>query len=456
MNKEIKHFQQKVEQITIPEQVLEETITNAMKHTPKKAHFPFKKSIASIMSAAILLASLIGSAHFSPVMASMLHQIPIVGSVLSYYDIGLNHIQPTSVGDTVTDNDISITVTDTYADYNRFVIGYTIDLSDKTEQEKAALQNDFCSTFKLTINNQVISNAQEDWHLEGDQLLGLITINEGLPESFTAELVFSEVLWTSGQWKFHLPVEQNNTIAVYQPDQTSENDDYQFTINEIRVTPSTIVVETALTTPLYNETLYDLAINHNDTQLELLEHTETKRLHLAPFDKDRIEATTSFAALEGLDELSIVPIIDQEQQSDLSLTIDLAPDNIIALEKERKAAYTEERIDFDTYVWKELKAEWSNYLEIDPARYQHASLTVFDHDFYSSFYQSLSKKETEYIDPTAFINKANEKEAYIIYKESDGTNHLYHIEENKKWEIVDHTTFNGKTIEELRRSYQHR
>ncbi|MFD2657641.1 DUF4179 domain-containing protein [Gracilibacillus thailandensis] len=465
MNNEINQFHKKVEEIPVPDEELETVISSSIKNTPRKTIPLRNKALISIVIAATLFCSLVGSAYFSPVVASVLQQIPGIGSVLSHYDIGLEYVSrnnmTTEIGETVTDQGISITVTDIYYDYNRFVIGYVIDLSEKTEKEIDSFQEIFRSTYQLTIDQQPVSNLDESWHREGDSLLGLISVEQPLPEKFTAQLTFSEVLWTSGEWSFNMPVERNNTIAIYEPNQTSEIDDYQFAINELTTTPSTIVIDTEITTPLYGEDKFDLEIYYDGEKLEKIDSKEKKRLHLSPFNKDIVRLRGAFEPIKGIEEITVIPTLitnmEQEQLSDLAITVDLAPKNIVAIKKDTTSLnkdHSLRKIDFQTYAWNVLEDEWANYVPSDPAQYQHAAVTVFGGEFSSSFYRSLPQTDEEMIKPTAFINKANEKEAYIIYKEFDGTNHLYQLTEKDEWEIVNQATFKGKAIEAIREAYQ--
>ncbi|AST89833.1 MULTISPECIES: DUF4179 domain-containing protein [Sutcliffiella] len=454
MNSEKKQFQQRVEQIDIPEEKLTTAINEAMKKGEKaKSKFQrAKRYIYSFAIAVVLLLAIMGSGFISPAMANMLTHIPIIGSVFVHEDVGLKEALEKGlvfpVNQTIVDKDIPITITNVYYDQSRLVIGYEIPLDD--EGAEVGILN-----YNITINGLTLLSSQSTGAAEDNKFKGLIQTSSTLPDSFTLQVSFNKVFNTMGNWDFTIPVFVNDDYEYYLVHSTIEDEGYEFHMEEMILTPSGTKITVNVHTPFARkeEELSFSIYGENGKKLELIE----TKLQKERDSKSGIEiwsGTVFFAPIKKDDKITIVPgylsankkLVELNR---LSMNIDIA-------ELENKIL-TNDILDLvhiipdmRTYMEDKIVEEVAEQLQIELGEYLIAELSALDTKF-SIEYQKKQRLVHGMVEPIALLKDSS---GIIIYKKSSGENVVTVIENiNNEWVIVEEKTFKGISFNDLEETY---
>ncbi|MFD2044587.1 DUF4179 domain-containing protein [Ornithinibacillus salinisoli] len=453
MGNEIENFKEKINAIPIPEDQLNSAITGSISSAKKR---PRKVSYV-IAVAATLMVILFGSAFVSPAMAKIFSQVPLVGSVLSYFDTGLeqasNEGLVTSVGETFVDRDIPITITEVYYDNFRLVVGYSIPIQEQMDDYKA-LETEI----KMRVDDQIVTGMNTHSTVKDDLVLGTIETNVRLPESFTLDISFSEVFNKIGDWSFQLPVRKNTDALVYDVTKTKEMDAYTFEVVDVQLAPSGTKIHMKLDTPMSEDTTYDfLVYNHNGEKLELLEE-DKKTIPLVNFEKDVVKTSALYEPSED-HVFTIIPALYDDgkliEMKKLAIVVDLS--TVKGKEISNEAAnygLIDDKVDQETFLRNYMVEEIGSELGIELGEYSKAEVTVLSLEFASDFQKEQKINKKNVVKTTALIEESSNANAYVVYKTEDGINHIFEAEKVRdKWKITDSYTFEGKTIVDLEMLY---
>ncbi len=131
MTDKIPSFKEEIDDIHVPFDKLDAIILKTVQeNSPKRKKSLRKKLAYSVAAAVAAFGLLIGSATVSPVMATMVSKIPIIGSIFStsgehglerVSELGLTQV----VGQSKTVNGITITIDEVFYDGTRVTVGYT-------------------------------------------------------------------------------------------------------------------------------------------------------------------------------------------------------------------------------------------------------------------------------------------------------------------------------------------
>ncbi|MBP3040190.1 DUF4179 domain-containing protein [Bacillaceae bacterium Marseille-Q3522] len=459
MDKEIQEFKDKVMQISIPDGKLNIAINEAILQAEKRKKKRYVKSFYKIAIVALLFLTLIGSAYVSPVMARVLNQVPLLGSVLTYYDIGLQEAADqdliVSVGDTFSDRDITITITDIYYDDFRLVVGYSVPF-------KKGIDTSFMDTkVKLYIGNKQVTGVKSDINIEGDKLIGKIETKAALPKTFNLELAFTEVLDKTGNWNFQIPVSKVDSGIVYAIDKIAKDEAYQFELINISLTPSGTKLQMKLDTPVEKEGGYSfLLITDNGKELNLIDE-DSSTIHLNQFHKDVVKKNALYEPIKDKSKVKIIPVfhdLDGNVKQMLDLTIDVDLSKIKGMEITDDSPHyglVEDKQDRETYLQNEMLNEISDELNIELGEYTKAELTVLDLGFAIEFQKEHDTNFENVVKPIALIQEKIKNNAYLVYKTENGENHVFEAEKiGETWQITDSYVMKGATIDELNKKYK--
>ncbi|GAF66827.1 hypothetical protein BTS2_3732 [Bacillus sp. TS-2] len=203
-----------------------------------------RKILYAMFSAAAAFGILVGSSYYSPALASSLSKIPVIGSVFGDSDlIGLQQAQKngltSEVGETQTNNGISVTLDEIIYDQNNITIGYIID------SEKELGEQYFGTGMEFTINGDFPYSSsggyKESVHSATTRTaIQDITVTKDMPEAFELGLILHG---ENGEtWYFSTPVEKIVDINKI-PVQHSQNvDGIDLTVTDLSLSKTGVTI----------------------------------------------------------------------------------------------------------------------------------------------------------------------------------------------------------------------
>lgn len=317
MNKStIYKFKEDVERIEIPHSELDAVINNTIRSSRKSR----KVLYSSLAAAAMLLVLVLGSGFVSPVMANVLSKIPFISSVLPFTDAGLESADERglvkSIGETVKDEGIEITVTDLYYDDSRLEIGYTIPLKEIKEEDLRQYQLLGIAKADLFVNgNEAGYSATSSY--KNDYISGTIAIDKkdfkNAPEKVDIKLKIKEVLNKQGNWTFALTAEKADQAKILSPDQEATSGPYTFKINKLKLTPSSTNLHYVFSIPSVKKEFNEQALTFKLTTDKGKEVPFIKPDMIFIEEKEGRKQFTSQVFFEPIDEdvafLTVTPYI---------------------------------------------------------------------------------------------------------------------------------------------------
>lgn len=247
MNNKSPEIKKAIESIEIPENKLDNAINLAIKKGNKERVKPRKKRYSFIGVAALAFCLIIGSAFVSPAMAKVLSSIPGFTTVFEFAgDRGLKIASEkglsNSIEQTVTDQDISLTIQDVFFDGTRLSLGFI--------QENA----DMLGELTLKVNGKEINfgDGRSGEHLSDGQYAGVIDVRPTteLPDSFDLSIDIHQIGNVKGTWNFKFPVEKSKEIVqTFKSKETRTYKGHTFAVESVKVGPAGIKVLLELSSP---------------------------------------------------------------------------------------------------------------------------------------------------------------------------------------------------------------
>jgi len=203
-----------------------------------------RKVIYALGSVAAAFGLLIGSSYYSPVLASNLSQIPIIGSVFGDSDlIGLKQAQKkgltTEVGETQTINGISVTLDEILYDQNNITIGLII------ESEKELGENYFGAGMDFTIDGELPEGSSGGYGEESQSTttktaIQTISVTDDMPNAFELGLILHGE--NGENWYFSTPIKKITDMKKV-PIQHSQNvDGIHLTVTELAISDTGVSI----------------------------------------------------------------------------------------------------------------------------------------------------------------------------------------------------------------------
>ncbi|WP_113928500.1 DUF4179 domain-containing protein [Bacillus sp. P14.5] len=329
MNKPIIKFKEDIERIEIPEEELDLIISKTIyksSNSNKRG-----KKIAYLSTAAVLfLTVLLGSGFVSPTMATVLSKIPLINSVLPYADDGLKAANEKglvkSIGQTVEEDGVAITITDLYYDDSRLEIGYSIPLKVKDKEVLKQYKILGISDAEIYVDRKQVGYSSKATY-QNDYITGIITIaGDELPKSsdlVNVKLDITDVLNKKGHWRFDLAAKKTEKEKIIIPKKDIKSGKYSFSIDSMELTPSSTKVKYVFSLPSnlnFNEqalTFKLIADNGEEMGLIktgriLIDHRGSRLYLSSQIYFEPIE--------EDVKSITIIPVVKEEEGKDKSLS----------------------------------------------------------------------------------------------------------------------------------------
>ncbi|WP_442600609.1 DUF4179 domain-containing protein [Paenibacillus sp. KN14-4R] len=242
MREKVHLFKQEIDEIPVPHAKLDAIIANTVQGANANQRIPKRRKVFYGASAAVMASVLlISSAAVSPVMASIVSKIPIVGSIFSEFgDTGLKKASEQGLTDVIGKpqvvGDTSLTIDEVFYDGTRFSIGYSLN-SEKPLGESPLRMG-------LSINGQSIgfSGGSKENEVSSTYRKGILEIDPtaAMPEAFNLGLSLEA---EKGQkWSFTIPVKVRNDVKLVPIDHKQQVKGIDFNVTDLKVGPAGILV----------------------------------------------------------------------------------------------------------------------------------------------------------------------------------------------------------------------
>lgn len=214
-----------------------------------------KKWFYSGISAAALSACLIGSGFVSPVMANVLKEVPVIGSIFTQMDDPIlqkvtEQGMITELQKEATDQGITLAIKEVFYDGARLAIGYELTMAENHKpvdsiERGQGVPLHFSATMNGENNLQYMADFEQypvgEQHYVGKIDMYLDIIGE-TASPLMMQLHVSEINNIKGNWQFNFPIENEklvNETVTFAPSVADELLGVQVKVKEVAFTPAT-------------------------------------------------------------------------------------------------------------------------------------------------------------------------------------------------------------------------
>ncbi|MEH7225328.1 DUF4179 domain-containing protein [Bacillus sp. JJ1566] len=238
MNKHFPEFNKELENIHVPveklDRIIQQTINEHHKQKPRRKKI-ILTTIGSVAAAFILF---LGSATFSPTLAKVASEIPLVGTFFNESgDEGLQIAGKSGltqvVNQTAKDNGVTLTMKEIFYDGTRLTFGMT--------HESLFALGDIERPTILVNGKEINFSAGTTGKFSNPskyEIVMDIKPTEDLPEEFDMKVIIDAVGLIPGNWEFEFPVKQSNEVTVIQLNKTNVIYDAEVTVETVKLGPA--------------------------------------------------------------------------------------------------------------------------------------------------------------------------------------------------------------------------
>jgi len=253
MNEPSHEVKRAIEKIEVPEGKLDQAILTGIGKAKDQQKKPPRKLYPFFIAATAAVFLTAGSAFVSPAMARMLSSVPVFDSIFEFAgDLGLviasERGLSQGIGQTVTDQGISLTIEDVYYDGTRLSLSY---LQEGTE-EKGRI--DQLGELQLFVDGKEINfgDSRTGKQLAETQYAGVINIHtvESLPDSFELKIGVRYIDDVQGSWNFTIPVKKaKEAVMTISSGETVTYKDQIITVNDVKIGPAGTKLSLSISAP---------------------------------------------------------------------------------------------------------------------------------------------------------------------------------------------------------------
>ncbi|MDR4889719.1 DUF4179 domain-containing protein [Fredinandcohnia sp. QZ13] len=238
MSKQYPEFNKELENIHVPveklDRIIQQTINEHNKQKPRRIKI-ILTTIGSVAAAFILF---LGSATFSPTLAKVASEIPLVGTFFNESsDEGLQIAGKSGltqvVNRTAKDNGVKLTMNEIFYDGTRLTFGMTHEslIAIGDIERPTILVNGKEINFGAGTTGKFITPSKYEVVMD-------IKPTEDLPEEFDMKVIIDAVGLIAGNWEFEFPVKQSNEVTVIRPNLTNVIYDTEVTVESVKIGPA--------------------------------------------------------------------------------------------------------------------------------------------------------------------------------------------------------------------------
>jgi hypothetical protein len=239
-------FKQETESIKIPP-YLKNIVRQEVERSQVSVQSPRRIGGYLSLAAAAVLFILFASGYKSPTMADVLSRVPVVGGIYEdiSVDFGLKEAQEKGITQgfrqSITDENIEMTITDVYYDGTNFSIGYH--LTQKGQRNWNA--DDVKMDIKMDPKGVDLGQWQFVNQMKKagkNKYEGLLLVDaDHFEEEFILAVDIKEIAGQKGKWNFTIPVTSEflqGSIYMFTPNLKAEGLGADIVIKEITFAPS--------------------------------------------------------------------------------------------------------------------------------------------------------------------------------------------------------------------------
>lgn len=367
MNNQIPDIKEAIENIDVPHEKLNKTIDVAIKRAKTKHKKPRRKLYPLIGAASLATCVLIGSAFVSPAMAKVLSSIPMLNSVFEFVgDRGLEIASEKGlsekIGQTDTDQNISLTIEDIFFDGTRLSISYIQQFPSKWGE---------LGELTLKVDGEEINfaDSRTGQFVSDNQYAGVLDIKttEELPDSFDLSIELKQIGDVQGDWNFDIPVTKSEEeVETIESNQTVAYNDTTMTVKTVKLGPAGIKLSVDLTSPIDEDPIMNdgLAFNLLNDQGESLTQMSGSGSGDDEGDKHVMHMEYRFSPLEESTEfLTVSPFLvtiigDEHSRVEQPLQIDQLPITLDQGEMEKIIVTDVEYEEDKTLLYFEVESDF--------------------------------------------------------------------------------------------------
>lgn len=242
MTDKIPSFKEEIDAIHVPMDKLDAIIANTVQgDMPKKRRSMRKKLYYSAATVVASFGLLIGSATVSPVMANIVSQIPLIGSIFSASgDRGLEQVGELgltqAVGQSQTVDGSTITIDEVYYDGTRFTIGYSL--------ESETTLGDVQLSPRFFVDGEPFGSMMQ---IELDDITPTLRtelVNINAPENGSTAFQLDVTIQSSDdkQWDFSIPVSTKTNTKLVTIDHQQEAGGFTLSAPDLKISPAGVLL----------------------------------------------------------------------------------------------------------------------------------------------------------------------------------------------------------------------
>lgn len=234
---QIPSFKREIDSIPVPIDRLDQIISATVREDNASRSLPTrhrKKVLYRTSAVVATLGLLLGSGFVSPAMASIMSQIPVIGSIfVQQGDPGLRNASEqgltTAIGETQTIDGTSMTINEVFYDGIRLSVSYSL-VSQQPLDWDIQLRTDITVNGKETF----FSRGQTRTQITPTYHIGIIDIDPpaDLPDQFKLGLLFHE--GENKQWQFNIPVIMQTDTQLITVNNTQRVADIELNVASIK------------------------------------------------------------------------------------------------------------------------------------------------------------------------------------------------------------------------------
>ena len=242
MTEKIPSFKEEIDNIHVPMDKLDAIILKTGQGSvPKRKRSLRKKITYGTVAAVAAFGLLIGSATVSPVMANIVSQIPIIGSIFNASgDIGLKQVGEMGLTQTVGQSkvmgDMTITIDEVYYDGTRFTIGYSFESEQPFGEEHLRSP-------RLSIKGEPIGSSStiELNDISPTLQTQLLNIHApDLPKKFDLDLIFQQE--DGKQIDFTIPMSTQTDTKHVSINDSQEVAGFSLEVSNLKISPAGVLL----------------------------------------------------------------------------------------------------------------------------------------------------------------------------------------------------------------------
>lgn len=217
-----------------------------------------KKKVIYIAASVVVFLLVFGSGFISPTMAKVLNKLPVVGVIYEDFqsDIGLEKAKKLGFKQdyqqTVTSNHIELTLTGAYYDGANLSVAYHLRNKGAKELKDGRFLILDAMKHEFKINGSHVYGGFDEKYkkLGANEYKGnlyIYPIEFPKEDTFTLELIVSDLRGVQGNWKLKIPVTKEKvkgTVQTFTPNYKAEALGGEIVIKSISFTPTGIELNT--------------------------------------------------------------------------------------------------------------------------------------------------------------------------------------------------------------------